>query len=132
MWRELFGQQYSDVEFYPPATRAEIELAQTKIGLPMPPELGELYSETNGIYLNDASMWIIWSIDELAKENLYMHTSPEIAFYEMSFKHLFFFGELGNGDLLAMNLDPLSVGIWDHEDGEFRGSASSLQAYFES
>jgi cell wall assembly regulator SMI1 len=77
MWREFFSAKFSDAVFYQPVTADAIERAQSKIGLSLPQDLRELYLETNGIYFADAYMWIIWSIDDLIKENLYMHTSPE-------------------------------------------------------
>ncbi len=136
MWRELFSEKFPDAVFYPPVPDGEIEHAQAKIGLPIPADLSELYFETNGVYFADAYMWIVWSIDDLIKENIYMHTSKDIAFYGKSFGNLLFYGSLGNGDLLAINSDLASpaeesVGIWDHEEGEYLGQVASLRDYFD-
>lgn len=135
MWRALFSAKFSDVEFYPPTSNAAIGGAEASVGLRFPAELKSLYSETNSVYFTDAYMWLIWPLHQLVKENQYMHTSPEIAFYNNSFTDLLFFGELGNGDLPAVHIDlssqaPLSVGVWDHEDGKYYKRADTLREYF--
>jgi len=134
VWRRYLLQQMSDSVFYPPAAADQRTWAQSELGLILPDELWEIYAATNGVYSVDAYMWIIWPIESLVKETRYMHTSPAIRFYEKSFTHLLFIGTLGNGDLIAIDMTPSSenpVGHWDHEDGEFRGRAPTLRAYFD-
>jgi hypothetical protein len=135
VWRELLSKQYPDAEFSAPALVDELQIAHSKIGMPFPSELNDLYNETNGVYRTEAYLWIVWALDELIQENQYMHTSPDLAFYERSFDDLLFFGSLGTGDLLAFRRDSLSttylaVGIWNHETGEFEENSLSLRDFF--
>ena len=132
MWREVLSTKWPEVEFSPPCSLANVESVEASLGMPLPDELRALYFETDGVYSTRAYMWIVWCINDVLKRTHYMHTSPDIAFYEKSFNELLFFGDLGNGDLLAFQTDSTlqsyqSVGIWDHETGEYLESAKSMQ-----
>ncbi len=134
MWRELISKRLDSPRFSDPATAETLATAEREIGMPLPLELLDLYHETDGVYESGAYMWVVFSCSEFAKENQYMHTSPQIAFYGQSFADLLFIGRLGNGDLLAFQRAAdtkayRSVGIWDHEDGQFTEKAQTLEEY---
>jgi len=131
MWRDYLEALWSDASLYPGVSDTEIDAVEHRLGMPFPTELRNLYSETNGVYLEDAYMWVVWSLDELLKRNAYMR-SGNVAFYDKPSDDLFFFGDLGNGDLVAFSRNGkgfpfMSVGKWDHEDGEYREDGTQLR-----
>jgi hypothetical protein len=136
MWKEFISSYWS-AAFYDPATEDEINQAANAIGLPFPAELRELYQETNGVRMSDAYMDIFEQLKSLVRTNIHMR-SEAVAFYESDFTNFFFFGFMGNGDLLAFLYDSTNsayrpeVIYWYHETGEHEIVATSLKQYIES
>ena len=134
MCRELIGRLYSDAEFAAPAFDEEIDQIERRLGQAVPDELRELLRQTNGVRAEYGS-GLVWSVQEIIKENTEFRQSVDFAELYMSFDQLMFMGDNGGGDQFAYVRVPArrpdDVFVWDHETDERRWVAKSLEDYLE-
>jgi SMI1/KNR4 family protein SUKH-1 len=131
MWRDLIERLDAEAEFHPPATLEQLHAVETSLGVTLPAELRELLRETNGAEVAYGT-GLVWSTEEITRRNLEMRREWQRGEWAgtMPIDHLFFFGDLGNGDLCFLPI--AAEGIrnrvfrWDHEDDSRINSAVSL------
>lgn len=111
----------------------------------LPPELEELYKQTNGVddllyikQLNESIKTgdLIWPVERVIKENTFHRTSENYKRLYKGFNNLFFFADAGNGDLIAFEmqdgvLEKPDVYFWNHEDDTREWLAPGLKAFIE-
>lgn len=131
MWRELIERLDAEATFHAPAALEQLHDAESRLGVALPAELGDLLLETNGAEVA-YGVGLVWSAEEIARRNLDMRREWRRGEWArvMPFDHLLFFGELGNGDLVyfPITLEGVSnrVFLWDHEDDSRTCEATSL------
>ena len=101
----------------------------------MPEDLASLLRESNGV-IDDSSLHIIWSTEDIERYNYEMRSSREYTELYMSFADMLFFADAGNGDRFAFpiiqgKVEETAVFAWDHEDDSRVVVAYSLQSYLE-
>jgi hypothetical protein len=111
----------------------------------LPPELEELYLQTNGVddhlYIKQLNESIktgefIWPVERVIETNTSKRTSPTDKRIYKSFNNLFFFADAGNGDLFGFEtsngiFETSAVYIWDHEDDDRKWLAPNMKAFIE-
>ena len=111
----------------------------------LPPELEELYTQTDGVddflyikHLDESIKTgdLIWPVERVIKENTFHRTSENYKRLYKSFNNLFFFADAGNGDLIAFEmqdgvLEKSDVYFWNHEDDTREWLASGLKVFIE-
>jgi hypothetical protein len=93
--------------------------------------LTNLLYETNGID-EKYGISVIWSLDQIKKDNLYFRSLKTFKEIYMPFDCLLFFADAGNGDQFAFPVVNGShckddVFVWNHEDDSRTWVAPSLQ-----
>jgi hypothetical protein len=121
-----------DCSFADPTMESTIAQAAQMLGQHFPPELQQLYQETNGIFADYAAL--VMSLSELVRENLELRNSEEFAEIYMPFESMLFFGDAGNGDLFGYAIakdGTLQTEIfgWNHENDSRIWVASNLKDY---
>jgi cell wall assembly regulator SMI1 len=133
VWRELIERLYDDAEFAAPASDTEIDQIELRLGQTVPETLRELLRETNGV-LGDSSR-LVWSAQEIIRENAGFRQDAEFAALYMSFDQLMFMADNGGGDQFAHVRVPRrgldDVFVWDHESDTRQWVANSLQDYLQ-
>ena len=121
-----------------PADNQQLDALQKALALEaLPPELEELYRQTNGITEVFAGQKIgdlIWSIERVINE--YERQEQTGSNGNASFDRLFFFADAGNGDLFGFGvLEKRFVSdqiyAWNHEDGSITLLAPNLKTFLE-
>ncbi|MEU6038133.1 SMI1/KNR4 family protein [Actinomadura sp. NPDC047616] len=134
MWRKLIGRLYGDAEFAAPASDEEIDEIARRLGQAVPDELRELLRQTNGVRAEYGS-GLVWSAQEIIKENTEFRGSADFAELYMPFDQLMFIGDNGGGDQFAYVRGPSGrpddVFVWDHETDERKWIANSLEDYLQ-
>lgn len=132
MWGELIGRLYGGAEFAAPASDEEIDQIERRLGQAVPYELRELLRQTNGVRTEYGS-GLVWSVQEIIKENAEFRQSADFAELYMSFDQLMFMGDNGGGDQFAYVRVPAGrpddVFVWDHETDDRKWVAGSLEDY---
>lgn len=131
MWRELIGRLYDDAEFAAPASGAEIDQIERRLGQVVPDDLQALLRQTNGVQADWSRL--VWSVPEIIEENAQFRRNADFAELYMSFDPLMFMGDNGGGDQFAYVRVPAGrpddVFVWDHETDERKWVAASLEDY---
>jgi hypothetical protein len=117
-WRKHISALSPVVGFSPPVRPEEICDAEAKLDVIFPGDLKELLGQSNGLAYCGASL--IWSADEIVRQNLDMRTERGFRSLFIPFDALLFFGDDANGDLFFF---PILDGKirneflfrWDHE-----------------
>lgn len=89
----------------------------------LPPELEELYSQTNGVIeINNGAKIgeFIWPVESVIERNTSFRNNEDFKELYMAFDQLLFFSEAANGDLFGFvtlngKFDRIDVFVWDHE-----------------
>ena len=111
----------------------------------LPPELEQLYRQTNGVdellfieQLNETILTgeFIWAIERVIKTNRFARTSPDYKRIYKSFDNLFFFADSGGGDHFGFEtvngqFERTDVFFWDHENDKREWVAPSMKAFTE-
>src|SRR5689334_14945707 len=100
MWRDLIERLDTEAVFQPPATLEQLHAVEASLRVNLPAELRELLLETNGAEVAYGT-GLVWSTEEITRRNLEMRREWQRGKRAgtMPIDHLFFFGDLGNGDL---------------------------------
>lgn len=120
-WRERAKTCDPDATLHPPAPSSLIREAEKKLGIELPISLKDIYSESNGIFMNTGANTIM-TIQDMVAENLQLRSEEDFRELYMPFDNLLFFGAAGNGDLWAFgikmngDLDDLNLYGWNHEN----------------
>ncbi len=100
-WREHIDPTGTECEFFPPASAAKIAEVEKVLGNHFPEDLKSLLLETNGVYHKPAFYTLVWSVEEIERENLAMRRYEVYkAGDHMPFDSLLFFARL-DGNLFA-------------------------------
>jgi hypothetical protein len=103
-------------DFRSPATTQAIRAAEAKLGAPLPSELRDLLSETDGVE-GEYGLGLVWTAGRIGEDNARFRADPEFADLYLPFEGLVFFSDAGNGDQFAISLrGPQDVYVWNHED----------------
>jgi hypothetical protein len=130
MWKQAILQSYPGAQFADPATAAELDAAEARLGYSLPSPLRELLLETNGVQ----GRWdvdTVWTLDRIVEQNQFFRTDPTFATLYMPFDPLLFFGDNGGGDQFAFVQTPPRPDIfaWDHESDSRRWVANNFLDY---
>ncbi|HEY1202934.1 MAG TPA: SMI1/KNR4 family protein [Niastella sp.] len=132
--------------FHEPAPQSLLQELKKQLNLTqLPPELEELYLQTNGIddflYIKQSDESIkmghlIWSVERVIETNISKRTSATDKRIYKSFDNLFFFADAGNGDLYGFEtrngiVEKTDVYIWDHENDTREWLAPGMKALIE-
>ncbi|MGI5350561.1 SMI1/KNR4 family protein [Streptomyces sp. CA-250714] len=130
MWREIAGQAFPEAEFGAPADAARVTAAEHRLGCSLPPELGSLLRETDGI-VGRYGVETVWPLERIVEDNLRFWSDSSFAELYMPFEALLFFGDNGGGDQFAFVRRPprADIFVWEHEDDSRRWAAPDLQTY---
>jgi hypothetical protein len=95
----------------------------------------ELFNETNGVF-DEYNCPLIWSTNQIIKDNLFFRTFNDYKDIYMPFDHLLFFSDAGNGDLFGYpilngSIQRDDIFVWDHESDSRKWVASSLKDFIE-
>lgn len=93
-------------------------------------------NESNGIKYGEWEDYIIWSLEDILKENLEFRNTDIFKEIYMPFDCLLFFAGAGNGDLFAYSIqngkvDREDIFVWNHEDDGRRWVAPAIENFFE-
>lgn len=100
-WKNYIRNISEEYHFKDPATRAAVDQIKEELHVQLPDKLVELFNETNGVY-HELGYALIWSVDQIIKENLSLRNFEKHKDIYMPFDHLLFFADAGNGDLFAI------------------------------
>jgi hypothetical protein len=107
-WRAHISDCFPDAKFTPPASPSAIRDIEKKLRITLPPDLKELYAETDG-FLGHIGSDIVWTTQDLLKRNIEMRSG--YADLYMPFDCLLLFGADGGGDFFGFRI--LSTGVED-------------------
>jgi SMI1-KNR4 cell-wall len=135
MWADLIAKQYPVHELRPGASRAQLDDAESELGVAIPTTLHELLLETNGVF-GEHSLGLVWPVDRIVADNLHFRSFPDFRDVYMPFDSLLFFGDAGNGDQFAFavlnrEVRRSDIYVWDHENDSRTWVAPDLQRYLE-
>lgn len=111
---------------------------QIQLGLKeLPPELEELYRQSNGVDELSNKRIIsefIWTVDKVIQSNKEYRKNPDFKELYMSFDQLLFFSDAGNGDLFGFitlngKFDRSDVFVWNHETDSRSWIAPNLATF---
>lgn len=128
MWKEYIQSATSGYHFVKPAIKSDISLIKEKLHVDLPSDLLELFGETNGVF-DEYNCPLIWSTNQIIKENLYFRNIEDFKDIYMPFDHLLFFSDAGNGDLFGFpilngSIQRDDIFVWDHESDSRKWVAS--------
>ena len=107
---------WGTADFREPATPQSLRAVEAKLGAPLPSELRDLLSETDGIE-GEYGLGLVWSAERIGEDNARFRSDPEFADLYLPFEGLVFFADAGNGDQFAASLrGAQDVYMWNHED----------------
>lgn len=132
VWTELIAALPGVTVLRPPARAGSLREAPDLLGHQLPSELISLLSESDGVE-GEYGMGLVWSIDQIVKENLALRRDTDLARLYMPFDPLLFFGDAGNGDLFALvpHTGGPDVYAWNHENDSRIWVAGRLAQYLE-
>ncbi|UQN09222.1 SMI1/KNR4 family protein [Deinococcus sp. QL22] len=119
MWSALLQDVGVNVLAFVPEAMTDILRLEQVFQVVLPDQLKDLLVEVGPIS-GRYGEGIVWGTEEIEKQNHLMRASADFRSLSMSFEQLFFFGDLGNGNLVGFRIlqgevDALSVFKWDHE-----------------
>ncbi len=94
-WQDFIQNLTDDCKFFPPVTEEKINEAETSLKVKLPKDLRSLLLETNGIYNTQASIHLVWTLEEILRANLALRTEEFRAKSFMPLDHLLFFANAG-------------------------------------
>lgn len=105
----------------------------------LPPELIELFEQTDGIdetFNGEKIGELIWSAQKIIDTNIEFRNNKEFKELYMSFDQLLFFSDVGNGDMFAfitLNglFDRNDIFLWNHETDSRTWAARDLKTFIE-
>jgi hypothetical protein len=135
MWKEFIQSETSGYHFAKPAIKSDISQIKEKLHVELPSDLLELFNETNGVF-DEYNCPLIWSANQIIKDNLFFRTFNDYKDIYMPFDHLLFFSDAGNGDLFGYailngSIQRDDIFVWDHESDSRKWVASSLKDFIE-
>jgi hypothetical protein len=130
-WRERVERCMPESQFFPPATKSDLEAVQKALGHGIPDDLQEMLAESNGVESRYSSL--VYSAARIIEVNQTFRTVGYLA-DRMPFDHLLFFGTVSDGDEFAF---PIlrnggfgdAVFVWSHESDCREEYAMSLADY---
>ncbi|MCM3790062.1 SMI1/KNR4 family protein [Domibacillus indicus] len=133
MWKNYIKTISKEYHFTAPATNAEITLIKEKLNVELPPNLLNLYNETNGVF-DEHGYPLIWSTGQIVEDNLFFRNFEDYRDIYMPFDHLLFFSGAGNGDLFGFailngNIQKGDIYVWGHKDDSRTWIAASLEEF---
>lgn len=124
--------EWGEAHFREPATRDALQGVEASLGHPLPDELRQLLTETNGIE-GEYGLGLLWTAERIASDNHHFRIDAEFADLYMPFGGLVFFADAGNGDQFFMSLSGnTEVYVWDHESDSRTWVASTVLGYLEA
>lgn len=116
-WRSRIKRCMPESKFFPPASDAMLRKVERALGHGIPDDLKALLRESNGVETPYSDL--VYNTDRLIEVNCTMRSADYLA-DRMPLDHLFFFGEVGDGDEFGFprNRDGsfgITVFIWSHE-----------------
>ena len=101
----LSGQiaAWGTADFRERAAPQSIRAAEAKLGAPLPSELRDLLSETNGVE-GEYGLGLVWTAERIGEDNARFRSDPEFTDLYLPFEGLVFFSDAGNGDQFAISL----------------------------
>jgi hypothetical protein len=135
MLQQKIRQWAPTCEFSPPASHDSIFSAEHALGVKLPPELGSLLLESNGV-TDKYGSGLIWPIECIRAENTAFRSNSDFRDLYMPFDPLLFFADAGNGDqfayiVLAGRVRRSDIFCWDHENDSRTWVAPSLEKYLD-
>ncbi|BAQ09083.1 hypothetical protein OXB_0611 [Bacillus sp. OxB-1] len=135
MWKSYIQSVTKGYHFKEPAHLADIQRIQKELRVDLPQDLRTLFNETNGVF-DEFNCPLIWSVDQIVKDNLFFRNSEDYKDIYMPFDHLLFFSDSGAGDLFGYpilngQIQRDDIFVWDHESDSRTWVASSLQDFIE-
>lgn len=135
MWKEYIQTATTGYHYKNPATDAKTSQIKEKLQVELPQDLLDLLNETNGAF-DEYGCPLIWSTDQIVKENLFFRNFEDYRDIFMPFDHLLFFSDAGNGDLFGYailngSIQREDIFVWDHETDSRKWIASSLKDFIE-
>jgi cell wall assembly regulator SMI1 len=119
MWTKTISQFSKNCKFSEPASRLNIDNCELELGITLHDSLRDLLLETDGVYETELHLRLIWSVDEIKKQNKFYRTDSEQRGIYMPFDNLLFFADSGFGDLFAMpymgTMIPLCLESWGRQ-----------------
>ena len=117
---------WGQADFREPAAPEAIQTAEARLGAPLPNELRELLSETDGV-VGEHGLGLVWAADRIGEDNAHFRSNPNFSDLYLPFEGLVFFSDAGNGDQFAISLrGAQDVFMWDHEDDSRIWVASTI------
>lgn len=123
--------RWGEATFHPPAQAEALSAMEAALGHPLPNDLGQVLSESDGID-GEYGLGLLWSIDRIQRDNIEFRTNRDFRELYMPFDGLVFFADAGNGDQFALSLSGNGeVYVWNHEDDSRTWIAPSVLGYLE-
>jgi hypothetical protein len=97
-WKEQLQEWSAVLEFHPATDEATLLNAEMQLGHSLTSSLKSLLLETNGVYDKRAYLGLVWSIEEIIRENAKLR-HPSFGDYK-PFDDLLFFGRPGVDGIL--------------------------------
>lgn len=131
-WVAPLADTHLAVSLNEPASEAAIRDAEQELGEPIPQDLRELLSATDGA-TGHYGTEELWPLARIVQDNVTFRTSPVFAELYMPFEGLLFFADAGNGDQFFVSTRDtnISVMVWDHETDERRIVAMGVLDFVE-
>lgn len=95
--------KWGEAHFREPAGQDALDAVEDSLGHPLPAELRELLSETNGVE-GEFGLGLVWRAERIASDNLHFRADPEFADLYTPFVGMVFFADAGNGDQFFVSL----------------------------
>ncbi|MDX6278814.1 MAG: hypothetical protein QOJ72_2942 [Nocardioidaceae bacterium] len=123
-------REWGEVEFTAPATKKQLAGAESALSHPLPDELRQVLSESNGL-VGEYGLGLVWDIERIVADNLMFRSNSDFAALYMSFDSMTFFADGGNGDQFAIPTvgNQSDVFVWNHEDDSRMWVAPSVIEY---
>lgn len=135
MWVELVRQLEPRAVFAEGATQERLPQLERALHITLPAELKSLLGESDGI-LGEYGLHLIWSADEIEKQNSQRWNDPGFRSRYMPLDTLLFFADAGDGELFAMGIiegiiQLPYVYVWNPIDDSRTWVAPSIRKYLE-
>lgn len=123
--------QWGEARFRPGASAEAIRACEGLLGNPLPRELRELLTETDGVE-GEYGLGLVWSTERIGEDNRRFRKSRDLGDLYMPFDGLVFFSDAGNGDQFGVSLSGNhEIFVWDHEDDSRRWVAPTIMTFLE-
>ena len=133
-WKALVNRLAQDAKWQSTASQAQLAGLGRALRVELPEQLKEFLLESNGL-IADYGSGVIWSSEQIEKQNLEFRSNADFRELFMPFDHLLFFTGGGNqfgfaidGDGMIRRLD---IFRWDHGTDAREWYAGRLEQYLE-